>query len=155
MGSRHVTSFSTIHIDLLSDIVVTFATSHWLRSPLKAEAPWNTNTRQDGRLHSQSTRKKRRRKEEPWSNTLTAQRRQNPLQSIYITPPTQTPEWTSLIHKSMFRSRYVILKHTYRLDVIMLATRIRQLPKKPILSPNARALVSTASTKLTFLSPAK
>ncbi len=32
------------------------------------------------------------------------------------TPP--PPEWTSVNHKSMFKSRYVILKDTYRLDVM-------------------------------------
>ncbi len=36
ISSHHVKSFFTIHIDLLYSIVVTFATSHWLRSPLKA-----------------------------------------------------------------------------------------------------------------------
>ncbi len=61
MSSRHVKSFSTIHSYLQSLISVTFATSHWLRSPLKAEARPNTVARQEGRLHSQSTRKKRRR----------------------------------------------------------------------------------------------
>ncbi len=67
MSSRHVESFSTIHIDLLPYMLVTFATSHRLRSPLKAEAEWNTVARKEGWLHSQSTGKKRRRKEEPWS----------------------------------------------------------------------------------------
>jgi hypothetical protein len=44
----YVKSFSTIFIDLLHDIVVTFATSHLFRSPLKAEAPYsplNTDAR--------------------------------------------------------------------------------------------------------------
>ena len=86
MSSRHVQSFSTIHSDLLSLILVTFATSHWLRSPLKAEAEENTVARQEGRLHSQSTRKKRRRKEEnPDQNALTAQRNQHLLQTTYST----------------------------------------------------------------------
>ena len=67
MSSRHVKAFSNIRFHLLSDIVVTFATSHWLSSPLKAEVPQNTDTRKEGRLYSQSTRKKRRQKEEPWS----------------------------------------------------------------------------------------
>ncbi len=35
---RHVKSFSNIRIDLLDPIVVTFATSHLLMSPLKAQA---------------------------------------------------------------------------------------------------------------------
>ncbi len=67
MSSRHVKSFSTIRIDLLPPISVTVATSHWFRSPLKAEAQANTVARKEGQLHSQPTRKKRRRKEEPWS----------------------------------------------------------------------------------------
>ncbi len=79
MSSRPVKAFSNIHIDSLDCIVVTFATSHLLRSPLKAEALQNTVARKEGRLHSQSTRKK------------TGQK--NP---DYITPPTRTPDWTSL-----------------------------------------------------------
>ncbi len=39
----------------------------------------------------------------------------------------------------MFRSRYVFLKHTYRLD----AKQIRQLPHKPFCLPNALALSPT------------
>jgi hypothetical protein len=58
MSARHVKSFSTIRVDLLAFISVTLATSHWLRSPSKAEAPANTVARKEGRLHSQSTRKK-------------------------------------------------------------------------------------------------
>ncbi len=77
MISRHVMSFSTTRINLLSCIVVTLATSHWLRSPLKAEAAWNTVAKKEGRIHSDSTRKKRRRKEDLWSKILlTVQRRQ-------------------------------------------------------------------------------
>ncbi len=62
MSSRHIKSFFTTRIDLLDRIVITFATSHWLSSPLKAETYWNTVARKEGRLHSQSTRKKRRQK---------------------------------------------------------------------------------------------
>jgi hypothetical protein len=65
--SRHIKSFSTIHIDLLLDISVTFATFHWVTFPLKLGAEENTVTRKEGRLHSKSVRKKRRRKEEPRS----------------------------------------------------------------------------------------
>jgi hypothetical protein len=57
MSSHHVKSFSNIRIDLLAKISVTFATSHWLRSPLKAELNENTIAKkrrhQEGRLHSQ------------------------------------------------------------------------------------------------------
>ena len=73
--SRHVNSFFNICIGLLADISVTVATSHWLRSPLKAEASENTIARKEGRLHSQLTRKKRRRKNS-YQSTATAQRRQ-------------------------------------------------------------------------------
>ena len=64
MSSRHVKSFSTIYIDLLEGMSVTCATFHRLRSPLKMEKI-NTVARKVGRLHSQSTCKKSRRKEEP------------------------------------------------------------------------------------------
>ena len=99
MSLRHFKSFSTIHIDLLYCTLVTFATSHRLRSPLKVVAS-NTITRKDGQLHLQSTRKKRRRKEEPWSKYCDSPTKANILQTTYITPPTHTPEWTSLNHKS-------------------------------------------------------
>jgi hypothetical protein len=95
--------------------LVTFATSHRLRSPLKAEVEENTIARKEGRLHLQSTRKKRRRKEEPWSKSNI---RHQPK------PPSEPPWITH--HKSMFRSRYGILKH--RLDVMHAGdTRIRKL----------------------------
>ncbi len=68
-SSRHVKSFSNICIDLLAYISVTFATSHWFRFRLKAVARSNTVARKEGRLHSQSTRKKRRRKS-PDQNTV-------------------------------------------------------------------------------------
>ena len=100
MSSCHVKAFSNMRIDLLYSIVVTFATSHWLRSPLNFWASVNTVARKEGRLHSQSTRKKRSRKN-PDQNTVKAQIMQNILRITYITPPTQTPEWTSLNHKSM------------------------------------------------------
>ena len=51
ISSRYVKSFSNICVDLLQYIVVTFATSHWLRSRLKAEVLLNTVTRKEGRLH--------------------------------------------------------------------------------------------------------
>ncbi len=75
MSWRHVKTFFTIHIDLLWDIVVTFATSHWLRSPLKTLVTANTVARKEGRSHSKLTRKKKRRRN-PDQNTVTAQRRQ-------------------------------------------------------------------------------
>ncbi len=49
MSSRHVKSFYNIRTDLLPRIVVTVATSHWLMSPLKAEADSNTVARKEGR----------------------------------------------------------------------------------------------------------
>jgi hypothetical protein len=63
-SSRQVI-FSTINIDLLEDIVVTFATSHRLSSSLKAKAPLNTVARKEGQSYSQSTLRKRRREEKP------------------------------------------------------------------------------------------
>ena len=111
-ASRHVKAFSTIRVDLLCCISVTLATSHWLRSPSKAEAWSNTVARKEGRLHSQSTRKKRRRKN-PHQNTQTAQRRQTFFELHTSLHQPKPPEWTSLNHKSMFRWCYVILKHTY------------------------------------------
>ncbi len=72
---RHVNSFSNIHIDLLFNIVVTFATSHWLRTPLKAWAEPNT------------VAKTRR----PITCTVNAQeqkgRRKNPLIKQYCDSP--------------------------------------------------------------------
>ncbi len=73
--------------------MVTFATSHWLRSPLKTEALINTVARKERWLHSQSTRKKRRRKEEPWSEYCDNPQKANILQSTCVTPPTQTPDY--------------------------------------------------------------
>jgi hypothetical protein len=108
MSSRHVKSFSTIRIDLLSRISVTFATSHWLRSRLKVEAEANTVARKEGRLHSQSTRKQEKKAEEPWSEYRDSPKKANILHITCITPPTQTPKWTTMNHKSMFRSRVIL-----------------------------------------------
>ena len=82
MSSRHVKSFSNIRIDLLEFILVTFATSHCFRSPLKVEAPSNTvpsNTvarkKKADYIHT-TTRKKRKVKHNRDQNTQTPQRRQ-------------------------------------------------------------------------------
>ncbi len=84
MSSCQFKSFNTIRIDLLRSIEVTFATSHWSSSPLKAEDSHNTVAWKGGQLHLQSTRKKRRRKEEP--------RSKHPNSSNYIHHSTnQTP----------------------------------------------------------------
>ncbi len=146
----HVTSsqsFSNMRIDLLLDIVVTFATSHWLRSPLKTETNLkknvgrqeNTVARKEGRLHSQSTRKKSRRKN---PDQILKQTKEGKHSSnyTYFALPTQTTEWTSLHHKSMFRSRYVILKHTYRLDVMHAGGTNQTTSTQTLLTPNALAL---------------
>ena len=69
MSLRHFMSFLTIHIDLLAYITVTFETSHTLRSPLKAEL-LNTVARKEGRLLSQSTRKKEGRRKNPDQNKI-------------------------------------------------------------------------------------
>jgi hypothetical protein len=99
---------------------------------LKAEAEKNTVARNEGRLHSQSTRKKKR-------------RRQNILQITYITPPTQTTE----------RSRYIIfIKHTCRLDVLHAGDTNQTTFTQTLLSPNELALASTTTTQLTFISSA-
>ena len=116
MSSRHVKSFSNTRIDLLPDIAVAAATSHWLRSRLKASAWRKTVARKEGPLHSEkSTIKEGRR-------TLIKilwQLKEGQHSLNYIHHSTNpNPEWTSLNHNSMFRSRYVILKHTYRLDVM-------------------------------------
>jgi hypothetical protein len=138
MSSRHVKSFSTTRIDLLRYILVTFATSHWLRSPLKAEAPQNTVPRKEGRLHSQSTRKKRRRKDEnPDQNTETDQRKQHILQTTYSTrftipnPPSQPPSITRPC------SGHVTSPSNIPIDLMscVLVTRITQLQHKPFCLP--------------------
>ncbi len=153
MSSCHVKAFSNMRIDLLYSIVVTFATSHWLRSPLNFWASVNTVARKEGRLHSQSTRKKRSRKN-PDQNTVKAQIMQNILRITYITPPTQTPEWTSSNHKSMFRWRYVILKHTYRLGVKHAGDTNQTISKQTLLSLHTLAIAPSTTTKLTLISPA-
>ncbi len=50
----------------------------------------------------------------------------------------------------MVRSRYVILKHTYRLDVMHAGDTNQTTSIQTLLSPNALALALTNTTKLTF-----
>ncbi len=59
MSSRHVEPLFDIRIDLLPAIVVTFATFHLLRFPLKAEDERNTVARKDGRVHSKTTQEEK------------------------------------------------------------------------------------------------
>jgi hypothetical protein len=56
----------------------------------------------------------------------------------------------------MFTSRYVILKHTYRLDVMRAGDTNHSTSTQTRLSPNALALPPTTTTtiKLAFISPA-
>jgi hypothetical protein len=97
MSSRPVKSPSAIRIDLLPFISVTFATSHWLRSPLKDKANKNTVATTEGRLHSQSNAQDKK-AEEPWSKYSNSSKKANVLrkeannlQITSITSPTQPP----------------------------------------------------------------
>ncbi len=115
MSSRHVKSFSNTRIDLLPDIAVTAATSHWLRSLLKAEAPLNTVARKEGRLHSQSTRKKRWRKS-PDQKYCDSPKKANILQITYINPSTQTPSEPPCITRAC--SGHVMSSSNIRIDLM-------------------------------------
>ncbi len=117
VSSRHIKSFSTVNIDLLFCVVKTVATSHWLRSPLKAEADWNTVARKkENRLHSRSTRKKRRR---------TFFKLHTSLHQL------KTPSEPPCITRACLG--HVTSSSSKRIDVMqfILVTRIRQLPHKP------------------------
>ncbi len=63
-------------------------------------------------------------------------------------------EWASLNHESMFRSCYIILKHTYRLNVVHAVMHAgdtyQTTSTQTLLSPNALAL-SPIPTKLKFI----
>jgi hypothetical protein len=89
---------------------------------------------------------KNRSKKNHDQSTVTTQRKRS--------PPTQTPEWNSFNHKNMFRSRYVILKHTNRLDVMNADGTHQTTSTQTLLSPNAFSLAPTTTTKITFISPA-
>ena len=78
--------------------------------------------------------------EEPRCQYCDSPMKANILQFTYITPPSQTLEGTSLNHKSMFRSRYVILKHTYRLDVMHAGDTNQTTSTQTLLFPNALTL---------------
>jgi hypothetical protein len=105
--SRHVKSFSNIRIDLLWYIVLTVATSHWMRSRLKMEAERNTVARKEGRLHSQSTRKKKRRKNPAKkANIVTSHHHHQPK------PPTE------LSNHNRISSRHVKSFSTIRIDLL-------------------------------------
>ncbi len=166
MSSRHVKPFSSIRIYSLNSIVVTFVTSHWLRFPLKAEAELNTVARKEGRLHSQSTRKKRRRKShhtwlhqpKPYMTSNHTCTSLNPRACLdHVTSSSNIQEYVQVTlrhpqtYKSMFRSRYVILSHTYRLDVMYAGDTNQTTSTQTLLSPNALALSPTTTTKLIFI----
>ena len=81
---------------------------------------------------------------------MTAQRRQNILQITYITSPTQTPikpQWSSPTQTPIKPqwSRYAILKHTYRLDVMHAGDTNKATSTETVLSLNALTLSPTAS----------
>jgi hypothetical protein len=135
MSSRHVKSFSNV---LLPCIVVTFATSHWLRSRLKAEAPSNTVARKKADyVHSQRAIEGGRKN--PDQNTVTAQRRhtfwkiQTSLRQP--NPPKKTP-WITRACSGHVTSSFNI--------------RIRQLPHKPFRLPTHSRLNHHHKTYIHF-----
>ncbi len=151
MSSRHVKSFHNIRIHLLPSIVVTFATSHWLRSPLKTEASRNTVARKDGRLHSQSTHKKEGGRKSSDHNTVTAQTRQTFFKVHTSLQQPKLPSEPPWITQSMFRSRYVIVKH---IDVMHTGDTNQTTSTQTLLSPNALPRSPIITTQPTFISPA-
>jgi hypothetical protein len=124
---RHVKTFFYTRIDLLAYILVTFATSHWFRSPLKTEAATNTITRRECWLHSQSTCKKEGGRKNPDHNFVTAQKKASILLQItYIAPQTQPPTEPLWITRARL-SHVMSFRHAYRLDV-MHAHKLFYLP---------------------------
>ncbi len=122
MSSRHVKLFSAIQFDLLKDKVVTFATSHRLRSPLKAEAEPNTVARKKADyIHSQRARKEGRGKN-PDQNAATAQRRQT-FFKLHTSrqqpkPPSEPPWIQENVQATLPRTQtYVLIwRHAYAGD---------------------------------------
>ena len=117
-------------------------TSHLIRGYL--------TPRKEGRLHSQSTRKKKRRKS-PDTNTGTAQRRQTFFK--LHTPIHQTKPRDNLLEsQEHVQVTYVTLKHTYRLDVMHAGDTNQTTSTQTLLSPNALALLHlTTTTQQTYI----
>ncbi len=117
LSSRHIKSFSTIRIDLLAAILVTFATSHWLRSPLKALAvfwaDWNTVARKRWPITFTSNAQEKK-AEEPGIRILW-QPKEGKI--IHHHQP-QTPDWTPQSQQHELVSRQVILHYTYWLTLL-------------------------------------
>ncbi len=151
ISSRHVKSFSNIRINLLWGILSTFATSHWWRSPLKAKAPANTVARKEGRLHSQPTRKKRRRKEKLINEIMWQPKEGKTLFKLHHTSPLHQPKprlnllesqehiQVMLCHPQTYVSTWcnACWRHEW-----MLVTRIRQLPHEPFFSQRTRTFTN-------------
>jgi hypothetical protein len=99
-------------------------------------------------IHSQRARIK-----DSWTLIrILRQRKEGKHSSNYIHHSTNpNPERTSLNHNSMLRSRYVILKHTYRLDVMHADDTNQITSTQTFLSPNALAVSPTTVTQLTFI----
>ena len=139
--------------------VLTYFQTYWSlsRRPTDSGLRWNRKNQQTlsqekkaDYIHSQRAWKESS-KNNPDRNTQTAQRTRTffKLHSS-LHRPHKPSEWTSFHHKTVFTSRDVILKHTYRLDAAHAGHTNQTTSTQTLPSPNALVL-SPTTTPLTFI----